>query len=873
MKFNLVKSKAKLQAEELTKNLRNLEEQVTEASSFINEIEKGNFKKEISANLSKNELGVSLTSMKAHLDKIALEEQIRNWLNTGLATFSDILRNKQSLNLRDLSDDILLNLVKYVSANQGAIFVLEDDGKGDQYLKLIACYAYNRKKYLEKRIELGEGLAGQCVLEKQSIYLKQTPDDYINITSGLGDAPPRSIFISPLLINDSIFGVIELASLVEFKPEHLDFINKLAENIAASIKTVKDNERTLTLLNASQQQAEELRSQEEEMRQNMEEMQATQEEMKRKGDELSAMSAEMTGVITGINSTMATIEFQPDGTIVTANENFLQAMGYTLDKVKGKHHRLFVPKEILESEEYKTFWTKLASGKAIAGIFKRISSTGSTVWLNAIYNPILNANGDVVKVIKLGTDVTKEKEKEAEMQRAMHEVAAKEVYVTQLLNTSLDSIYTVDKEYKLATWNNSFAATLEKFGMQVTKGTDTLVWYPTDEERKNQILLYNRVFNGESFDITISYEQEGKTYHQRSQYAPIKNDKNQIVEAVIYMNDITQIIESQKKTEQLMKEAQSQAEELKAQEEELRQNMEELATTQEEINRRQKESEALLQRFELSAETTSDGLWDMVVPETLEFTNETPFIWTNKFRSMLGYKNEIDFPNILSSWSDLLHPDHKQITLDAFTAHLMDFSGKTPYNVEYKLKLNNGTYKWFRAVGKTLRDEKGKPMRVAGSLIDIQATKDLEQIRKDVVERFELTSSASTEGLWDMTVPENLEFKDDTAFSWTPKFREMLGYKNETDFPNILASWSDLLHPDHKQKTLEAFTAHLIDFSGKTPYDVEYKLKLKTGDYKWFRAVGKTMRDVNGKPLRVAGALIDIQAIKELEELKKSKKS
>jgi PAS domain S-box-containing protein len=572
-----------------------------------------------------------------------------------------------------------------------------------------------------------------------------------------------------------------------------------------------------------------------------------------KRDELSKTSAEMTGVIAGINATMATIEFTPDGTVVTANDNFLKSMEYTLDKIKGKHHRLFAPKEVLESEEYKTFWTKLASGEAITGIFKRISSSGKVVWLNAIYNPILNANGDVVKVIKFATDIT-----------LQQEMLAESSGVITGINTTMATIeFTPDGTVITANDNflKSMGYTLDKI-----KGKHHKLFAPKEViESEEYKTFWTRLASGAAIaGVFKRVSATGNNVWLNAIYNPILNANGDVVKVIKFATDVTK--EKEAEIHQLLEES-------KAQEEELRQNMEELATTQEEINRRQKESEALLQRFELSAETTSDGLWDMVVPETLEFTNETPFFWTNKFRAMLGYKNEMDFPNILSSWSDLLHPDHKQITLSAFTAHLMDFSGKTPYDVEYKLKLHSGEYKWFRAIGKTLRDEKGKPMRVAGSLIDIQATKDLEQIRKDVVERFELTSSASTEGLWDMTVPENLEFKDDTSFSWTPKFREMLGYKNVTDFPNILASWSDLLHPDHKQKTLDAFTAHLIDFSGKTPYDVEYKLKLKTGDYKWFRAVGKTMRDVNGKPLRVAGALIDIQAIKELEELKKSKKS
>ena len=314
------KTKKKLHALQL--KIDNQNEELREAASFIQLIEQGKLDVDVSANLGETQLGQSLASVKNHLKKLAADEAQRSWLNIGLAKFSDILRNKNSLDFNELCNDILKNLVSYVSANQGAMFILREESNSSSYLELVACYAYNRRKYLSKKVDPGEGLVGQCMLEKESIFLIDIPSQYITITSGLGEALPRSIFISPLLINDKIFGVLELASFAEFDTIKRDFINRLSENIAASIKNVRESDRILNLLNASQQQAEELRAQEEEMRQNVEEMQATQEEMQRKTNEISRVSAEMTSVLNGINSAMATIEFQPDGTVITANDIF-----------------------------------------------------------------------------------------------------------------------------------------------------------------------------------------------------------------------------------------------------------------------------------------------------------------------------------------------------------------------------------------------------------------------------------------------------------------------------------------------------------------------------------------------------------------------
>lgn len=122
--------------------------------------------------------------------------------------------------------------------------------------------------------------------------------------------------------------------------------------------------------------------------------------------EMQKKEAEMKGVLAAINSSFASIEFTPDGTIITANDNFQKTMGYNLDEIKGKHHRIFCDKEYINSLEYKNFWNELANGKSQKGDFKRIGKSGNEVWLNAAYSPIFDIDGNVVKVLKIATDNT-----------------------------------------------------------------------------------------------------------------------------------------------------------------------------------------------------------------------------------------------------------------------------------------------------------------------------------------------------------------------------------------------------------------------------------------------------------------------------------
>ena len=120
-------------------------------------------------------------------------------------------------------------------------------------------------------------------------------------------------------------------------------------------------------------------------------------------------SADQTGQITAIGKAQAVIEFNMDGTIITANDNFLNALGYTLDEIKGKHHSMFVDEAYKQSPAYKEFWAKLNRGEYDAAEYKRIGKGGKEVWIQASYNPILDLDGKPFKVVKYATDVTRQK--------------------------------------------------------------------------------------------------------------------------------------------------------------------------------------------------------------------------------------------------------------------------------------------------------------------------------------------------------------------------------------------------------------------------------------------------------------------------------
>ena len=256
----------------------------------------------------------------ADLEKSQLEEAKRQWESKGHAQFSNLLRNAADRKI--LLDKAIAFIVEYAEASLGGIYVLEEK-EGRSILRLDATFAYDRKKYIDREFEVNEGLVGQCYQEEQFIYQNKIPENYINIKSGLGDIPPKSLILVPLKSGQTTLGIMELALLRELEANEIHFLCSLGENLATAIGIIESNLRTQTLLSDAQEQSEMLRAQEEEMRQNMEELSATQEEMHRREVEQDKLIRE----IKGTNDVMLMFQDVLMGTIESTNtKNSIQVL-------------------------------------------------------------------------------------------------------------------------------------------------------------------------------------------------------------------------------------------------------------------------------------------------------------------------------------------------------------------------------------------------------------------------------------------------------------------------------------------------------------------------------------------------------------------
>ena len=370
-------------------------------AAFAQAIGKGNFDHSFQSQSEEDTFGAALIEMRENLHRNALEEQKRAWTNQGLTEVSNLLR-QHSGESEQLYPVILSYIIKYMNANQGALFNLEGEENQDLHLRMMTCFAYNKRKYQDIRVEIGEGLVGQCAEERETFYLTDIPANYIAISSGLGHSLPRTLLLVPLKLNDEVQGVIEIASFEDILPYQIQFMEKVAEAVAATISMVRMNERTKKLLFESQQQTEEMRAQEEEMRQNMEELAATQEEIHRR-------SIEMNGQMQAINSTLCTAEFSVNGVCQLANENMVDMLHLDVDSLLGSTYKSFCDPRFAESPAYNRMWERLNNGQALKGEYKFVGRNGKEIWAYATFTPVANNYQEYFKVIMLASDVTQAK--------------------------------------------------------------------------------------------------------------------------------------------------------------------------------------------------------------------------------------------------------------------------------------------------------------------------------------------------------------------------------------------------------------------------------------------------------------------------------
>lgn len=395
------------QLENISQQFRQETRKNEEIKRFTNTLIAGDFHTKVEMKHIEESLSNTLYKLKDTLIRNRemererrLDERQRNWTSEGLAEFGDILRT-HSMETEAMAYALISRLVAYLEANQGALFLTRSDLDG-KHLEMIACHAYQRKKFPDRKVAWGDGLIGAAAMEKKGYYTDKIVDGYLTITSGLGKAGPNYLLIEPMIWNDQVFGVIELASFKKLEEHQLQFVRRVSENIATTLNNMESNLRTELLLKETREQADQLTVQEEQVRQNMDALKLAQEEGSRQAEIFISFT-------NTVNHTLMRAEYDTEGKLIYANTRFLKKMGYGGNKeVEGKHISMFIHEK--DKEWFNTLYSKLAKGgRHFEGYMKHETRLGQDLWTMATYTGVRRDDGSVEKILFLAMDSTEQK--------------------------------------------------------------------------------------------------------------------------------------------------------------------------------------------------------------------------------------------------------------------------------------------------------------------------------------------------------------------------------------------------------------------------------------------------------------------------------
>ena len=248
--------------------------------------------------------------------------------------------------------------------------------------------------------------------------------------------------------------------------------------------------------------------------------------------------------------------------------------------------------------------------------------------------------------------------------------------------------------------------------------------------------------------------------------------------------------------------------------------------------------------------------------------------WGDGFRRLMGYTDLRDFPNELEPFVQGIHPEDRVGFIDDINSSFIDDNIMRTAGYDFRFFKKDGSVRWFRSKGMLSRDPEGRPLQYQGVTIDVTKEKEHDVLYAELQNE---AASLNTihemlgSGKWTMDFDEAGAM---VRVSWSDEFRRMIGYQGLDDFPDVLESWSDLLHPDDRERVLKEYNETISDYTGQKTYDVEYRLRTKNRGYRWYRAVGKPTRRPDGSPITYVGVFIDITERKEMvQELAEQRES
>ena len=498
-------------------------------------------------------VGEAIAQIKLNLSHLSQQHDESSWVQKGKSILSNILRGDKKP--EEFANDFFDFSFQFLSCNTGTFYFANNDHE------LFLIKSFGSKYPPASLIKKSDPFYYNIVRQGKPVVLKDIKSDFFKVDTSFGTLEPVSVLIIPLIMNSRLVGLIELGKLTQIGEAELNFISETLESIAIYLSTLLGKQELEKLLASLDLKEQELQNQ-----------------------------------IKAINRAALVIEFDTSGKILNANELFCQNMGYSLEELLGKHHRIFVEKNINYEKEYATFWESLASGNISSGEFCRIDKNGNAVWLQASYNPVTDNKGNIYKILKIGYNIT-----EMKLQRQQLEsVTLKMNQQLEVLNRAA-IVSETDADGNII-FVNDFFCQISEYTREELIGKNHRILKSGKQPQGLFKGMWKAISSGLLWQGEIlNKSKNGNYYWVETSIMPFKDKDGKIEKYVAVRFDITKQKESEalkRQTELLMAsqrdlesantELEAQAQKLQASEEELRVQQEELMQSNKELEEKTK---------------------------------------------------------------------------------------------------------------------------------------------------------------------------------------------------------------------------------------------------------------------------------------------
>ena len=456
-----------------------LQKNLQKTAKFATTLSKSNIDADFKAHSENDILGKSLIKLQNNIiknkqrDEERLEKQKNiNWFNAGIAKFSEILRKNQN-DIESLTYMTISQLTEYIDAIQGGFFVTNFDNENNtNYLSLSAFYSYNRKIYLKKRIDYGDGLVGTCAIEQKIIHT-QIPDNYLEISSGLGKAKPQCAILCPLLFNNELYGVIEIASINQIKDYQIKFVENISGTIASAIASYKINRKTVELLKESNKHSDKMIKKETELKEKIREFEIIQAEA-------SKAEKQMNGIINSLNEIGYTAEFDIKMKAISVNNKLLKILKTTYSEATSKNYFDFFSIDIDDLEQHNKYWETVKKGNNVA-FFLKTMVAGNEIWFNVILSPIFDENNQVIKTLFIAFDYTSTQKQNEKVTKLIDETQDK---IEQLNIQEQEMEFTYNELEDMYKQNDIYKKQVQELEINSNKFENTTNFFKKELEKR-----------------------------------------------------------------------------------------------------------------------------------------------------------------------------------------------------------------------------------------------------------------------------------------------------------------------------------------------------------------------------------------------------